>query len=67
MNPVAFMQQLQSFAKTVQGDPRQQVMQLMQNGQMSQQTYSQYSKVAEMFQNGNQQGALSMIFGSGNQ
>ena len=67
MNPVTFMQQLQSFANTVQGDPRQQVMQLMQSGQMSQKTYSQYSKVAEMFQNGNQQGALSMIFGSGNQ
>lgn len=66
MNPIAFMQQLQSFANTIQGDPKQQVMQLMQSGQMSQQTYSQYSKIAEMFSNGNQQGALNTIFGSSN-
>lgn len=66
MNPFQFMQQLQQFASNFQGDPRQKVQELMQNGQMSQQTYSQYSKVAEMFTNGNQQGALSQIFGSGN-
>ena len=65
MNPFTFMQQLQSFAKTVQGDPQQQVMQLMQSGQMSQQAYGQYSKIAEMFTSGNQQGALNAIFGSG--
>lgn len=63
LNPMNFMMELQKFASTLQGDPKQQVEQLMKTGQMSQETYSQYSKVAEMIDGGNPQNALKIIFG----
>lgn len=63
LNPMNFMMELQKFASGLQGDPKQQVEQLMKTGQMSQETYSQYSKVAEMIDGGNHQNALKIIFG----
>ena len=64
INPLNFISQLQQFAKTIQGDPKQQVEQLVASGQMSQETYSQYSRVADAFSSGNTNGAMSMIFGN---
>ena len=64
MNPMQFMQQLMQFGRSFQGDPEAEVKKLVQSGQMSQQTYAQYSRVAEMFSSGNQQEAMQKIFGN---
>ena len=63
VNGQNFMDELQKFAGTVQGDPRQQVQNLLNNGQMSQQTYSKYQKMAEAIQSGNMMQALATMFG----
>ena len=39
------------FRKTIQGDPRQMVNQLLQSGRMSQAQYNQLSQMAEQFKN----------------
>lgn len=62
VNQQNFMDELNKFAGTVQGDPRQQVQNLLNSGQMSQQTYAKYQQVANMFQNGNMLGAIAMMF-----
>lgn len=57
------MGELNKFADTVQGDPQQQVQSLLNSGQMSQQTYSKYNRVAQAIQSGNVIQAMAMIFG----
>ena len=46
-----FVQKLNNFRQTFQGDPRQQVQQLLNSGQMSQQQYNQLSQMATQIQN----------------
>lgn len=62
VNQNNFMDELNKFAETVQGDPRQQVQNLLNSGQMSQQTYAKYQQVAQAFQNGNMLDAIATIF-----
>ncbi len=62
VNQDNFIDELNKFAGTVQGDPRQQVQNLLNSGQMSQQTYAKYQQVANMFQEGNMLGAIAAIF-----
>ena len=45
------IQQFRQFAQTIQGDPKQQVEQLLQSGRMSQQQFNQLQKEATEFQN----------------
>lgn len=63
VNGQNFMEELNKFANTVQGDPKQQVQNLLNSGQMSQQTYSKYQQVAQAFQNGNALQAIAAMFG----
>lgn len=63
INQNNFMGELNKFADTVQGDPQQQVQNLLNSGQMSQQTYSKYNRVAQAIQSGNMMQAMAMIFG----
>ncbi|MBO7450461.1 MAG: hypothetical protein J6Y02_11680 [Pseudobutyrivibrio sp.] len=62
VNQDNFINELNKFATTVQGDPRQQVQNLLNSGQMSQQTYAKYQQVAQAFQNGNMLEAIAMMF-----
>lgn len=62
VNQNNFVEELNKFAETVQGDPRQQVQNLLNSGQMSQQTYAKYQQVAQAFQNGNMLDAIATIF-----
>ena len=41
-NPQFLLNQINEFKKTLQGNPQQMVMQLLQSGRMSQQDYNQY-------------------------
>ena len=41
------LQQFQQFRSTFQGDPKQQVMQLLSSGKMSQQQYNQLAQTAQ--------------------
>lgn len=41
------LQQFQQFKRTFQGDPKQQVMQLLSSGKMSQQQYNQLAQTAQ--------------------
>ena len=63
INQNNFMDELNKFVSTVQGDPQQQVQNLLNSGQMSQQTYSKYNQVAQAIQSGNMMQAIAMIFG----
>lgn len=63
INQNNFIDELNKFAGTVQGDPQQQVQNLLNSGQMSQQTYSKYNQVAQAIQSGNMMQAIAMIFG----
>ena len=45
------MGQFQRFKQNFQGDPKQQVQQLLDSGQMSQQQFNQLSQMATQFQN----------------
>ena len=45
-----FIQRLNQFSQTIQGDPKQQVQQLLNSGQMSQQQYNQLSQMATQIQ-----------------
>lgn len=48
-NPNDAKRQINDFASTIQGDPKQQVEQLLASGQMSQGQYNMLSKFANMF------------------
>lgn len=45
------IQQFRQFAQTIQGDPKQQVEQLLQSGRMSQDQFNQLQQQATQFQN----------------
>ena len=45
------MSQFQQFKQNFSGDPQQQVQQLLNSGQMSQQQFNQLSTMATQFQN----------------
>lgn len=45
-----FVQSLNQFSQTLQGDPKQQVQQLLNSGRMSQQQYNQLSQMATQIQ-----------------
>lgn len=64
INQNNFVEELNKFAGTINGDPRQQVQNLLNSGQMSQQTYNKYQQVAQAFQSGNIMQGISMIFSS---
>ena len=44
------LSQFQQFKQNFQGDPRQQVQQLLDSGQMTQQQFNQLSQAATQFQ-----------------
>lgn len=48
--PMNMIQQFNQFRQTFQGDPRQQVQQLLNSGQMTQEQFNQLSSMAQMFQ-----------------
>lgn len=51
-NPMMkIMTQLNQFRQTFQGDPRQQVQQLLNSGRMSQEQFNQLSQMATQIQN----------------
>ena len=50
-NMQAMMQKLNQFKQSFQGDPKQQVQQLLNSGQMSQNQYNQLSQMATQIQN----------------
>ena len=51
-NPMMkMMTQLNQFKQTFQGDPRQQVQQLLNSGRMSQEQFNQLSQMATQIQN----------------
>lgn len=51
MNNIAnFMQQFQAFQQTFQGDPRQQVQQLLNSGRINQQQFNQAAQMATQIQ-----------------
>ncbi len=45
-----FVQQLHAFQQTVQGDPRQQVQQLLNSGRINQQQFNQAAQMATQIQ-----------------
>ncbi len=62
INQNNFVEELNKFAGTINGDPKQQVQNLLNSGQMSQQTYNKYQQIAQEFQNGNVLQAIASIF-----
>lgn len=50
MFPFNMIQQFNQFRQTFSGDPRQQVQNLLNSGQMSQQQFNQLSQMAQTFQ-----------------
>ena len=44
------MQQFNQFRQSFQGDPRQQIQQLLNSGKISQQSYNQAYQMAQQFQ-----------------
>lgn len=51
MNNIAnFMQQFQAFQQALQGDPRQQVQQLLNSGRINQQQFNQAAQMATQIQ-----------------
>ena len=48
--PLGMIQQFQQFRANFQGDPRQQVQNLLNSGQMSQEQFNQLSSMAQWFQ-----------------
>jgi len=49
-NMMAFMQQFNQFKNQFKGDPRQQVQNLLNSGQMSQSQFNQFRSMAEQIQ-----------------
>lgn len=52
INPMNFMQQFQNFKRNFQGNPQQAVMNMLNNGQMSQQQFNQLQAMANQIMNG---------------
>lgn len=49
-NPMQLIQQFNQFKNQFKGNPQQEVMKLLQNGQMSQQQLNQLQSMAKEFQ-----------------
>ena len=49
-NAMAMLKQFQQFRQSFNGDPKAEVMKLLNNGQMSQAQFNQYQQVAKQFQ-----------------
>ena len=49
-NIANFMQRFQQFKQNFKGDPRQQIQQMLNSGQVSQQQYNQAIQIAQQFQ-----------------
>ena len=49
-NVVSMMQKLNQFRQSLQGDPRQQVQQLLNSGRVTQQQYNQAVQTAQQIQ-----------------
>ena len=49
--PMQMIQQFQQFRQQFQGDPKQEVQNLLNSGQMSKQQYNQLQGMATQFQN----------------
>ena len=49
-NAVAMLKQFQQFKNNFHGDPKADVMKLLNNGQMSQAQFNQYQQMAQQFQ-----------------
>ena len=50
-NPMNFISQFMQFGKNFQGDPKQAVMNMLNNGQMSQQQFNQLQSYANQIMN----------------
>ena len=50
-NAFNMMQQFQQFRNNFQGDPKQAVMNMLANGQMTKEQFDQLSQMARFFQN----------------
>ena len=50
-NPMNFLQQFNEFRRNFQGNPQQTVLNLLNSGQMSQQTYNQLQTIANQIMN----------------
>lgn len=50
MFPFGMIQQFNQFRQTIQGDPRQQVQDLLNSGQMTQEQFNTLSSMAQQFQ-----------------
>ena len=50
-NMMQLMQKFQQFANNFRGNPEQQLQDMLNSGQMSQQQYNQCSQLAQQFQN----------------
>lgn len=48
--PINMMQQFQQFKESFQGDPQQQVQNLLNSGQMTQEQFNYLSMIAQQFQ-----------------
>lgn len=50
-NAMAMLKQFQQFKNSFNGDPKAEVMKLLNSGQMSQAQFNQYQQLAQQFQN----------------
>lgn len=62
INPGNFMDELNKFANSYQGDPKAEVQRLLDSGKMSQQTYSRFNNIANAIQSGNPMAAIASLF-----
>ena len=49
-NAMAMLKQFQQFKNSFQGDPKAEVMKMLNNGQMTQAQFNQYQQMAQQFQ-----------------
>ena len=49
-NAMAMLKQFQQFRQSFNGDPKAEVMKLLNSGQMSQTQFNQYQQMAQQFQ-----------------
>lgn len=49
-NPIQMIQQFRQFAQSIQGDPKQQVEELLRSGKMSQAQFNELQNQATQFQ-----------------
>lgn len=49
-NAMAMLKQFQQFRQSFNGDPKAEVMKMLNNGQMTQAQFNQYQQMAQQFQ-----------------